>query len=427
VPASAWKELRVEELIAKKRYSISMGPFGSRITKDNFVSSGVPVIRGVNLSQGRFYPEGFVFLTEDKADELISSNAYPDDLVFTHRGTLGQVGIIPRGLYPRYVASQSQMKVTFDASIVSPMFMFYYFCSMGKTELLKHVSGSGVPAIASPLTTLRNLRVRIPSLPIQQKIAAILSTYDDLIENNLRRIKILEEMAKYIYREWFVKFRFPGHQKVKMVDSPLGNIPEGWKVGTVRDLVEEQKERNTRGITGPVLTVKNTKKFLLSEEYFSKRVFSKSLKNYKEVKRGNFAYNPARINIGSIAFQEDFEVGLVSPMYVVFSAKDAFVGERFLWMLIQQEEAFRQIIQLCSGTVRQIFKISDFALVKVVIPPKELQIKFEGTIAPIQSQVKCLSAAIENLHQARDLLLPKLVSGELDVSELDISIPEANE
>jgi type I restriction enzyme S subunit len=150
------------------------------------------------------------------------------------------------------------------------------------------------------------------------------------------------------------------------------------------------------------------------------------LKNYKEVRRGDFAYNPSRINIGSIAFQEDYEIGVVSPMYVVFSAKVELVGGQFLWMLLQQEEIYRQIVQLCSGTVRQVFKFRDFSLVKTVIPSKKVQSMFEEIVAPIQSQTKTLAVIVENLRQTRDLLLPKLISGELDVSELDISIPEAN-
>ncbi|MCJ7511247.1 MAG: restriction endonuclease subunit S, partial [Dehalococcoidia bacterium] len=99
---------------------VAMGPFGSNIKTDNFVESGVPVIRGNNLTSGRFEGTGFAYLTEQKADELINSNAFPDDIVFTHRGSLGQVGIVPHEPFSRYVVSQSQMVVTCDRRQVEP-------------------------------------------------------------------------------------------------------------------------------------------------------------------------------------------------------------------------------------------------------------------------------------------------------------------
>jgi type I restriction enzyme S subunit len=152
---SKWPVVRIDEIRAPIKHSVAMGPFGSRIKTDNFVPSGVPVIRGGNLNAERFRDEDFVFLTEEKADELRSANASPGDLVFTHRGTIGQVGIIPNSArYPRYVVSQSQMKLTCDAKKVNPLFVFYYFRSpLGQHELLMNTSTSGVPAIGRPLTS----------------------------------------------------------------------------------------------------------------------------------------------------------------------------------------------------------------------------------------------------------------------------------
>jgi type I restriction enzyme, S subunit len=431
VPASEWKGQRVEELVAKKRYSISMGPFGSRITKDNFVSSGVPVIRGVNLSQGRFYPEEFVFLTEDKADELISSNAYPDDLVFTHRGTLGQVGIIPRGLYPRYVASQSQMKVTFDESIVSPMFMFYYFSSIGKTELLKHVSGSGVPAIASPLTTLRNLRVRIPFLPIQQKIAAILSAYDDLIENNLRRIKILEEMAQTLYREWFVHFRFPGHQKVKMVNLPLGKIPEGWEIRQIDEVIETlgggtPSTKEPSYWEGGNINWYSPSDLTASGSMFitgsSKKITQLGLdKSSAKLFPAYSLMMTSRATIGVISINT--EKACTNQGFITCIPNDRLsVFHLYFWIKENREK----IISVASGATFKEISRGEFREFPIVVPPLLIENTFVETVEPIRRLIENLIKRNYNLVVTRDLLLPKLISGELDVSELDITIPEAN-
>jgi type I restriction enzyme S subunit len=185
-----------------------MGPFGSNITTDNFVPQGVPVIRGLNLNGERFKDEKFVFLTDDKADELHSANAFPDDLVFTHRGTLGQVGIIPKNArYPRYVVSQSQMKLSCDNTKVDPLFVFYYFRSnRGQHALLANTSTTGVPAISRPLTSLKAIRIPFPPLAEQCAIAHILGTLDDKIELNRRMNETLEAMARAIFKSWFVDF-----------------------------------------------------------------------------------------------------------------------------------------------------------------------------------------------------------------------------
>ncbi|MFH1933621.1 MAG: restriction endonuclease subunit S [Pseudomonadota bacterium] len=116
---------------------------------------------------------------------------------------------------------------------------FVYYLLKTNLDMIQ-TYGSGTIFRAINKAETNNLPFTVPSLPTQHKIAAILSAYDDLIENNLRRIKILEEMAQTIYREWFVKFRFPGHENVRMVDSPLGKIPEGWEVANLSDLVDTQ-------------------------------------------------------------------------------------------------------------------------------------------------------------------------------------------
>ncbi|HHV35199.1 MAG TPA: restriction endonuclease subunit S [Syntrophomonadaceae bacterium] len=238
-----WKKVRIEDIAE----SVAMGPFGSNIKSDNFVSRGVPVIRGVNLSEGRFKEDGFVFVTDQKADELKKSNAFPNDIILTHRGTLGQVGIIPcTGKYERYVVSQSQMRLTCDKIVANPLFIYYYFKSeYGRNALLANTVTTGVPAIARPLSSLKVIELFLPGLNEQEQIARILSALDDKIELNNRINKTLEEIAQAIFKHWFVDFEFPDEngQPYKssggeMEDSELGPIPKGWTVDTLGELID---------------------------------------------------------------------------------------------------------------------------------------------------------------------------------------------
>ncbi len=182
-----WEFVQLEDACLKSKYSFSMGPFGSDIKTDNFVPAGVPVIRGVNLTKEPFNEDGFVFVTEEKADELRAANAFPNDLIFTHRGTLGQVGIIPlKAKFKRYVVSQSQMKCVCNNEILNPMFAFYYFLSeLGQKIILKHSTKSGVPHIVQPLTSLRRFPIPLPRIEEQDKIVKILYNVSVLIDKGL--------------------------------------------------------------------------------------------------------------------------------------------------------------------------------------------------------------------------------------------------
>jgi type I restriction enzyme S subunit len=167
-----WAAARVGEVASR----IAMGPFGSRITRDNFVPDGVPVVRGGNLTDG-FVDNDFVFLTESKADELKASVARPLDIVFTHRGTLGQVGIIPiSARYPRYVVSQSQMLLSVDREKLSPWAAYLFFNStQGEAALLANTSTTGVPAISRPTTSLKAIPLVVPPIDVSKR-------FDELVQ-----------------------------------------------------------------------------------------------------------------------------------------------------------------------------------------------------------------------------------------------------
>src|SRR5688572_3326935 len=221
-----WPLVPIDSIKAASRYSLVGGPFGSNLTTRDYVDEGVPVIRGVNLpDNSSFVDDDFVFVREDKADELLPNNAFPGDVVFTQRGTLGQVGLIPQeARFPRYVISQSQMKLTTDPDKAEARFVYYVFRAPTTVQMVKnHALTSGVPHIN--LEILKNFEIRLPPLAIQRQVASVLSSYDDLIENNRQRMELLEEAARQLYREWFVRLRFPGREHTRIING----VPEGWE------------------------------------------------------------------------------------------------------------------------------------------------------------------------------------------------------
>ena len=217
-----WDFLPIINLKSDEKYSIAMGPFGSNIKSENFIDFGVPVIRGNNFNFYKYISGDFVYLTEEKANELKGSICRSGDLVFTHRGTIGQVGLIPKGPYTHYVISQSGMKLTVNQLIMDPEFLLYFFISrFGQYQILKYESQVGVPSISNPLTSLKQIEVPVPPLPEQKAIASVLSSLDDKIDLLHRQNKTLEAMAETLFRQWFVE-----EAQERWEDGCLGDVIE---------------------------------------------------------------------------------------------------------------------------------------------------------------------------------------------------------
>ena len=237
---------------ANQKNAMVGGPFGSNLVSDDYTAVGIPVIRGQNLGQGRWVGGDFVFVSETKASSLRSNWAAPGDVVFTQRGTLGQVAIVPQGPWNNYLISQSQMKATIDQSKADPVFIYYLFTSPAEQQyIIGNAVQAGVPHIN--LTQLRSHPISIPPLEEQRAIALILGRLDDKIEQNQRMARKLERLARAIFRAWFVDFEpvkakaagatsFPSMPQsvfdvlpTHFVDSDIGPVPQGWRASTVAD------------------------------------------------------------------------------------------------------------------------------------------------------------------------------------------------
>jgi len=276
----------------------------------------------------------------------------------------------------------------------------------------------------------------VPKAPVQQKIATILSAYDDLIENNLRRIKILEEMAQTIYREWFVKFRFPacaeasagrpGHEKVKMVDSPLGKIPEGWEIKPLAELVETQY-----GYTESAQETRVGPKFLRGTDINKKPYVDWenvpycliSKEEYPKFKLGVDDIVVIRMaDPGKVAIVE-VDIDAVFASYLVrLKISNKSITPYYLFYFLLSESYQGYISGASTGTTRKSASAGVIVGIDILIPPKSIIEKFQRTVVLLRKTLNNLLAKNAVLRRTRDLLLPKLISGELDVSEFDIKI-----
>ena len=295
---------------------------------------------------------------------------------------------------------------------IKSLWLYYYLNSPdGRNQLKNTRAGSSQPYIS--LGSLRNLLIPEPPRDVMERTVSILSSLDQKIELNNKINADLEEMAQAIFKNWFVDFE--PFKDGKFVDSELGMIPEGWKVGTLGDITKNKsakvKERNDVKVLSPV----TTGELVLSEEYFTKQVFSSSIAKYKIVNKGDFAYNPARVNIGSLGRNEfDFD-GCVSPVYVVFSVLDGYEN---YFDLFRNTDFFKDsVASLAIGGVRQSLSYDDLCSIEVIIPSENAVEEFNNLYNQMKKTIKANKLENSRLSLLRDTLLPRLMSGEIEVPE----------
>jgi type I restriction enzyme S subunit len=301
-------------------------------------------------------------------------------------------------------------------------------------RFFKLADGAAQPNMSG--SQIEGVEVPFPSLPAQRKIAAILSAYDDLIENNLRRIKILEEIAQNLYHEWFVKFLFPGHQHTRFTDSPLGRIPERWEFQRLDELCSavldgdwiETKDQG--GEDYRLLQISNigvgdfveTGKF----RYVTQETFDRL--RCAEIQPDDLliARMPTPIGRGWLARKMPWRI--ITAVDVAIARPDIRrISPVFLLHFWNQPSTLATIEKQSSGTTRLRITRRELCAMPIPTPSIDLQEQFSAKARPMLDLANILRDKNTTLRRTRDLLLPRLISGELDASDLEIAIPEEAE
>lgn len=389
-----------------------------RLVTDGTHDTPKPVKRGIPLVKAKEIVGGWIdfdtcdqICYEDHLKVISRSKPECSDILFAHIGaSLGEAAFIKT---TREFSIKNIALFKPDPIKIENRYLYYYVINSRFQEEIKLIkTGSAQPFVG--LGTLRNHTIEIhKDIEIQRQIASILSTYDDLIENNTRRIKILEEMARMLYREWFVNFRFPWHEKVKMVDSSLGRIPEGWEVKALGDIAQELR----RGVN-PEDVAPETPYFGL--EHLPRR--SIAITDWgvaEEVQSTKLSFRKGEILFGKIRpYFHKVGVapvdGICSSDTIVISTKDRLHFPLVLGS-VTSDNFVTHATKTSQGTKmpRADWKV----LVKypVAIPPNRILLQFNSFINNALGSILNLAQRNRTLRQTRDLLLPKLISGEIEV------------
>ena len=356
-------------------------------------SSGVRLVTAKVVKGGQILDEPAEYILSSYYDEWMRRGLPRRlDVLITTEAPLGEVAILKKEA--RIALAQRIILLRANPQCVDPVYLFYALQSdFGQAELRARASGTTVLGIKQ--SELRNALIPVFALPIQRRIAGILSAYDDLIENSQRRIKIREEMARRLYREWFVHFRFPGHEVCLLVESPLGEIPEGWEVKALGQVVEL-----------------NYGKALKKEERIDGPfpVFGSSGQvgtHILSLTKGPGIVVGRKGNVGSVFWCDD-DFFVIDTAYFVTSA----LPLRFLYYLFPSLNFINSDAAVPGLSRNQAYSL------EVIVPPVPVLDSFCKQIDIIEGQASLLAKQIQNLRRTRDLLLPRLLSGQIDVEIL---------
>ncbi|MHB0866434.1 MAG: restriction endonuclease subunit S [Thermoleophilia bacterium] len=401
--ANDWKSVPVSELCEKIIDCVNK----TAPTADT--STPYKMIRTTNVRDG-WVDTNSVKCVTDEVFRKWTRRGVPQygDIILTREAPLGAVGLIRSKEH--VFLGQRLVMYRADAQKLDNRFLLYSLMSdylQGQIRAL----GSGATVEHMRVPDCEKLIVKVPSLEKQRKIASILSAYDDLIENNTRRIRILEEMAQSLYREWFVHFRFPGHENVKLVDSPLGKIPKGWEIHRLGDLAHETR----RSIDPDQIDPKTP--YIGLEHLPRKSIALSEWGTADQVKSTKLAFTKGEILFGKIRpYFHKVGVapvdGVCSSDIIVISTKDPEFYSIVL-ACVSSEEFVSHATKTSQGTKMPRANWKVLLNYPLLVPPDSIKSKFNSFMENIVRQLDKSIFRNNNLRHTRNLLLPRLIAGEV--------------
>lgn len=398
----SWKKAKLSECCQ----SISDGDHQAP-PKSN---KGIPFVTISNIKDNSF----------DFTDCMYVPQSYYDNLLAKRKPQKGDILYSVVGSFGIPVLMKENVKFTFqrhiailrpNPHIVEPAYMYYSMLSKA-FFLQADAAAIGAAQRTISLSSLQNLTINLPDLPTQHRIASILSAYDDLIENNRRQIKLLEEAAQRLYREWFVELRFPGHEGVKVVDG----VPEGWMKGTVDNIVKllsgypfKSSEYVSSG-KYRLITIKNVKDGEFSPDnvdYIDQ--LPDKVPSHCILTEGDILLSLTG-NIGRVCIVNGYNYLLNQRV-----AKLQTLHSAYAYCMFRSKEMLNKMTALSNGVAQQNLSPIRAEKIRILIPSSNLLFQFKSIVEPIISQIILLNNQITFACEARHRLLPELMDGEIEV------------
>ena len=380
--------------------NIQTGPFGSQLHQSDYSEGGVPVVMPKDLVDGHISEDSIARVSMSHVDRLSRHKIEVGDILYSRRGDVGRCAFATE-VEQGWLCGTGCLRVTIDQSKAIPKFIFY---QLQKAETIGWVEKHAVGSTMLNLNTsiLGSVPIELPSMAEQQMIVHVLSAYDDLIENNQKQIKLLEEAAQRLYKEWFADLRFPGYETTPIVDG----IPQGWHEGTIQDVViyHDKKRKPLSGM----------QRAEMQGEY--RYYGAASILDYVN----DYLFDGTYLLLGedgTVVTEDGFPVlQYITGKFWVNNHAHVLTGQpgyptEYLYMMFKSTK----VKDVVTGAAQPKISQARLSNKKIIVPSKQLVSAYCDITGPMFKDIINLEHQITVLKEARDRLLPKLMSGELEV------------
>ena len=407
----SWKTVTLGDISS----NIQTGPFGSQLHQSDYSEEGTPVVMPKDLVNGHISEASIARVSEDHVNRLNRHKIEVGDILYSRRGDVGRCAFATE-TEEGWLCGTGCLRVTIDISKAIPKFVFY---QLQKAETVGWVEKHAVGATMLNLNTsiLSSVPIEIPPLAEQQVIVDMLSAYDDLIENNQKQIKLLEEAAQRLYKEWFVDLRFPGHETTPISDG----IPEGWTERSIADVCIRIGAGGTPSRSNGTYWKPSTIKWFKTGELMDCWLLDSSEKISEEGLSHSSAklFPPNTILMAIYASPTLGRLGILTTEAACNQAALCLVanGSLISWQWLYQKlyELRDEFNAVAKGAGQQNISADVVKKKVIIIPNKECIDRYTSIVAPMFDVIRTLQEQNVQLQEARDRLLPKLMNGEIEV------------
>lgn len=405
-----WEKVKLGDIAT----CIQPGPFGSQLHNSDYSKEGTPIIMPKDIVGGAIVHSGLLKVSEEHVKRLSRHQVYEGNLMVARKGDVRKCAYITAN-ENGWMTGSDCLKVVLDESKCYPKFIYYQLRSEHIGRWLEKVSiGATMPSLNTGL--LSGIEMVLPPIEIQKQIAGILSVYDDLIENNQKQIKLLEEAAQRLYKEWFVDLHFPGHENTKIVDG----VPEEWRVASIADIcdtvgggtpstkIQSYYEKGDILWVTPTDITRNFSLALLDTE---KKITPEGLKNSSaKILPAETILMTSRASVGFFGMCK-YEVCTNQGFISCIPKRENLQ----MYLLFNLKSRVEEIRQKAGGSTYLEISKTVFRELKIILPKDEVLAEYQKNVHDIFDEIYCRTEMIKSLVDMRNRLLPKLMSGEVEV------------
>lgn len=402
-----WEKVKLGDIAT----CIQPGPFGSQLHNSDYSKEGTPIIMPKDIVGGAIVHSGLLKVSEEHVKRLSRHQVYEGNLMVARKGDVRKCAYITAN-ENGWMTGSDCLKVVLDESKCYPKFIYYQLRSEHIGRWLEKVSiGATMPSLNTGL--LSGIEMVLPPIEIQKQIAGILSVYDDLIENNQKQIKLLEEAAQRLYKEWFADLRFPGHENTKIVDG----VPEGWSKSTVSEVsavlrrgISPKYNEKARGI---VINQKCIRQTIVS--YDEARTQEKKYPDELKMMESDILIcSTGAGTLGRVGQIFEAKENVTLDSHVTLIRANEKAGQQYLFWSLKMQQDY--LMSAGKGSTNQLeLSRETIGNCEILVPERKMAGQAEKNFAAIHDKMKECSMKITRLREARDLLLPKLMSGGMEV------------